>query len=860
MALRPDPIFFQEITRDGPSTKVAFFIENTAEHDCAIKFVKVERPPWLFIDQLGRGGSQEVLRKGFVTVLPARSKSRFVARANAGHPDLPSGDRFSGDVGLSILTTLRFDKDQVEAINWEDYEEDERDMSVPVRIQRIVSSVETFHGVLAVDFGTTNTCYAYRPTQSKSVEAYEAPPIASREIPSAVYFQKVDEAYPRYVIGERALNLISQNTHRIYSYFLGLKRVLGQNHRYFVLDSESGRFEEQRADWSAEEIAAFFIKQVLEEAQNEFRKNKLGTRIREVVATFPTLFSPRRKAAIKNAFNLALEKLEGPNKADVKLHIDEANAATFNYITGALLDQFLEMAVEQDVTNLLTFDFGGGTIDVSFMKVELKRNDDDTIKIFTELLGVTGEDHYGGDNVTLAVFKLLKRKLALAVANERHKQPELSEEEEPKDEKPKSLWDDDDDDWGDTPAKEPEPEAEVEEAEPERHVPPEYAEFVNDDDATLDGRNTYLETLKELLESGEPADDTEEAVIPTRWSVYSNRSPHKELLAKKFFYEIWLEAEKLKLMLVKRKAKSVNIQAPLERIAFYAGVDPQIFNDNVKLTLEEVQGAVEEAIVSTIQKAKTLVDVALKDQAEASVVLESDGDEESDDDFGGVLSRYREQRAKQSKRLHSYAPKTQQPTFKLLLAGNASSLPLVQSKINEIFELEPRDLLRPKNLKSMVAQGAASEMLLRREFGSQGYIHFESRDFLNRLPYSLGMYSRFVGFQTIFQRGSNVGDTVVFTNERCRLIHEEIQDLGIFADFHDGTKPVYIGRVDFKAHNKAKTREPEPTEDSTFRIEFELQEDRHFVARKVVSGEVYDFQPNLDEDVDAAADPFSGFH
>ena len=85
-----------------------------------------------------------------------------------------------------------------------------------------------------------------------------------------------------------------------------------------------------------------------------------------------------------------------------------------------MLDEFRKFQVEKRECQLLSYDFGGGTIDISLVDVKIHKSPTSgRISIDTELKGLSGEANYGGDNVTLEVFKMIKKRLAIKVAEAR---------------------------------------------------------------------------------------------------------------------------------------------------------------------------------------------------------------------------------------------------------------------------------------------------------------------------------------------------------------------------------------------------------------------------------------------------------
>jgi len=115
------------------------------------------------------------------------------------------------------------------------------------------------------------------------------------------------------------------------------------------------------------EISAQVLKKLKQDAQE-----KLGEKITDVVITCPAYFDDSQRKATKVAGEIA-----GLN---VKMIINEPTAAALAYGLTKKRDQ-----------QILVYDFGGGTFDISILDV---RKDPDTL----EVIGVGGDTHLGGDD------------------------------------------------------------------------------------------------------------------------------------------------------------------------------------------------------------------------------------------------------------------------------------------------------------------------------------------------------------------------------------------------------------------------------------------------------------------------------
>lgn len=204
---------------------------------------------------------------------------------------------------------------------------------------------ETIYGI---DLGTTNSVIA-RLEQGRT----EIIPIEnSNLVPSVVSFQE-DEI----LVGQRARNRAILSPEVTVQ---SAKREMGSGHIYHL----------QNRDCSPEEVSSHILKYLATEA-GRF----LGTEIKRVVITVPAYFSDAQRRDTVKAGQLA-----GLN---VERIINEPTAAALFY------DQLnMIQSREKGEENLLVYDLGGGTFDVSVLRVGE----------ITEVLASTGNVHLGGDD------------------------------------------------------------------------------------------------------------------------------------------------------------------------------------------------------------------------------------------------------------------------------------------------------------------------------------------------------------------------------------------------------------------------------------------------------------------------------
>ncbi|MHC4663563.1 MAG: Hsp70 family protein [Planctomycetota bacterium] len=692
-------------------------------------------------------------------------------------------------------------------------------VDILLTLQEVFDDFEDFHGIFAIDFGTSNTVFAYKRKLASSAtpeEVFDRPKFSS-EIPSLIFFKDVsDSRNPKFVIGNEARFDIREYSHQTYSYFMSFKRLLGLSRDFVVLDEFAGAKKDHKQTWTVEDIAGFFVRAVIQQAQHE-----IGARITNVVATFPTMFPEEKLKALRKAFQNAFEALNIDfTEESLTLDVNETNAAAFSYIYGSMMDEFRRFELREKENLLLAFDFGGGTIDISLVDAKITADDVGRMDINTNFRGITGEKYYGGDNVTLSVLSLLKKRMALKVAEDIC--TSLDKEAQTTEKKSEDMWDADsiwdsgssekeqkesadwsaDDIW--SGSEEKPQEAEEEPGQPDDLDSPELEDIINqepdenynaaarivyDERETIEhsimnardletalfekekSRGTFVDAGQTRIKAKQ-LDDALELLMPTKWGSYEDENPFKMEIARKLFHEIWHEAELLKIRLATGSDTGVGrVQGVLRKCARYMGAQPIIFND-ITVTLAELNAQIDERVTKAVEKAHTLY-LSATEVVQGSIVMKK--------------------------------PLEELPPLKILLYGNSSHLPVVKEKLLETFGIGENDLVVDRELlKASVALGACEEQSLRREFGSEGFIRYSGTDFLNSLPYSIGLLHRELerlgyknGFAPIFRRETKTGSISTLDSENCFLIHSEMRELALYADYHDGHAPVYMGWFDW---------------------------------------------------------------
>lgn len=198
--------------------------------------------------------------------------------------------------------------------------------------------------VVGIDLGTTNSEIAY-------IDEYNKPVVIPNKdgnniTPSVICF---DDAST--IIGEEAKELQALGTYDVAAFF---KRQMGD---------ETFTFYANGIDYTATELSGMILKKLKDDA--EFF---LGKKISDAVITVPAYFKEKERQATIDA-----GKKSGLNVLQV---INEPTAAAVAY--------GLKNSSNQTI---LVYDLGGGTFDVTIMKIQ---------KNVIKILNSTGDHHLGG--------------------------------------------------------------------------------------------------------------------------------------------------------------------------------------------------------------------------------------------------------------------------------------------------------------------------------------------------------------------------------------------------------------------------------------------------------------------------------
>lgn len=256
-----------------------------------------------------------------------------------------------------------------------------------VAINLSTGSLQKEEIIVGIDLGTTNSLVAVvREDDRKPLALKETDGLAL--VPSIVHFDELGGT----TVGTTAKELLVKEPGRtIYS----VKRLMGKSYKdvsddtgffaYKILDDDTESLVKVQVGdkfYSPIELSSLILKELKHRAEHI-----LKTPVNKAVITVPAYFNDAQRQATRDAGRLA--------GLDVLRIVNEPTAASLAYGLGMKPDEEKTIAV---------YDLGGGTFDISILKI--------TNGIF-EVLSTNGDTYLGGDDIDRALSRYWQLELGL---------------------------------------------------------------------------------------------------------------------------------------------------------------------------------------------------------------------------------------------------------------------------------------------------------------------------------------------------------------------------------------------------------------------------------------------------------------
>jgi len=248
-----------------------------------------------------------------------------------------------------------------------------------IGINIATGSLQKEEMIVGIDLGTTNSLVSFIHPENKY-------PVALKEhnssalVPSVIYF----DAQGNVTVGEEARNkLITEPHNTIYS----AKRLMGKSYQelkntnsllsYRIIDDDEDRLVKVQVGdkfYSPVDLSSFILKEL-----KQLAEHILKTPVNKAVITVPAYFNDAQRQATRDAGKLA--------GLEVLRIVNEPTAASLAYGLGIS---------NTDEKIIAVYDLGGGTFDISILKI--------SNGIF-EVLSTNGNTYLGGDDIDNAIVQ-----------------------------------------------------------------------------------------------------------------------------------------------------------------------------------------------------------------------------------------------------------------------------------------------------------------------------------------------------------------------------------------------------------------------------------------------------------------------
>ena len=247
-----------------------------------------------------------------------------------------------------------------------------------IGINIATGSLQKAEMIVGIDLGTTNSLVAIIHPETKQPVALKEHDSSSL-VPSVVHF----DVFGNPEVGQGAKRFLeSDPANTIFS----AKRLMGKSYKdvsqsagyftYKVIDDNTDALVKVQVGssfYSPTDLSSFILAELKKRAEHI-----LKTPVTKAVITVPAYFNDAQRQATRDAGKLA--------GLDVLRIVNEPTAASLAYGLG------LQKDVE---TTIAVYDFGGGTFDISILKI--------TDGVF-DVLSTNGDTYLGGDDIDRAII------------------------------------------------------------------------------------------------------------------------------------------------------------------------------------------------------------------------------------------------------------------------------------------------------------------------------------------------------------------------------------------------------------------------------------------------------------------------
>lgn len=253
--------------------------------------------------------------------------------------------------------------------------------------------------IIGIDLGTTNSLVAVADAHGPRLLRDAA---GDAMLPSVVRFAELGGAAVVESVGYEAKAHADQAPDRTIS---SIKRLMGRSRAdaagdvpFFSFSVVEGPHRTARVRLpggvvvSPQEVSACILRELRQRAEHA-----LGTPVSRAVITVPAYFDDAQRQATRDAARLA--------GLDAVRIVNEPTAAALAYGLGTL-------PPGSPTRTIAVYDFGGGTFDISILRITPAETVDANEPCFFQVLSTAGDTHLGGDDIDHALASTIAAEIA----------------------------------------------------------------------------------------------------------------------------------------------------------------------------------------------------------------------------------------------------------------------------------------------------------------------------------------------------------------------------------------------------------------------------------------------------------------
>ena len=266
--------------------------------------------------------------------------------------------------------------------------------------------IETTEKLLCIDFGTSNTTagsYGIKNPSCHNIELTKFIGKSGTEIrfydmfPTLIYVSSIEPGNEKYLLGYDAREkIIAEDYQPKASTFLEIKRWIDSLDKTEKITDEEGNTRNIRKG----DIVQKYLREVIKLSEQYFK-----VRFKRLHFTAPV--------KLKDGFLRAVKKMLPDYEIETKDSLDEGIAIVYDHIRWQMENDSRNEGREQEI---LVIDCGGGTTDLANCKYQFNLQESGSHKLELQTRFESGDQNFGGNNVTWRILQMLKIKLAAVLS------------------------------------------------------------------------------------------------------------------------------------------------------------------------------------------------------------------------------------------------------------------------------------------------------------------------------------------------------------------------------------------------------------------------------------------------------------